>query len=644
MSNWLRALATAFVALALGAAVAHAEDPARLAVISLDASDFPTVRLVVSALDGSGRPLKGLTPQNLQVVEGSTIRTAATVELASRTAPVVLALVLDTSGSMTGTPFADAQRAVTSMARALGPADQAALITFSTTARVAQALTGDTAALAAATAAASAGGDTAIHDALVLATEVLAGASPEARRAIVLLTDGRDTSSRTSRDVVVTRLREAGYPVFIVGLGSDLDLASLETFAGVTRGGRLYLAPTSAQLATVYETLSEQLFTNYTVTFRSLQTGLPDGAPAVLELQLVRGSAVLAGTTATFRVPPGRGAKPAPTLAPPAPPVPVPARRAIDLGNETEAAIAGLTGAASVLALLAWTRRALYTRRVRRRASRRVGAFVVTSPGREEEVEQRPFSERVLRPILMGLGRPLLRIAPTTFMRSARRQLTHAGDPLGLGPVEFLGIRLGAAAGGAVLGFALLALTGGVSTTALLEPLVGAVLGFGIPGVVLSAAVRSRQRAMLRVLPSALDILAVSLEAGLAFDAAIAHVARTFDDPLSGAFRRLFVEFQMGRARAQAMRDMAERTGLREVARFVEAIVQAEALGVSYSRVILEQAAEIRTAQRQKAEEVARVAPIKMTIPMVMLIFPALFIVLLGPVVPRMLSIFGSVP
>lgn len=643
MSSGFRIVTTALVALALGASVAHAEDPAvRLAVTALDASEFPTVRLVVTAVDSSGRPLKGLTPKDLQIVEGSTIR-SATVELASRTAPVALALALDTSGSMSGTPFADAQRAVTSMVRALGPGDQAALITFSTTARVAQTLTGDTAALAAATAAASAAGNTAIYDALALAAEALAGAGRQARRAIVLLTDGVDTSSRTPRDAVVTQLRDAGYPVYIVGLGADLDRPNLEALAGVTRGGRFLVAPTSAELAAVYESLSEQLFSHYTVTFRSLQTNLLDGSPAVVELQLVRGSAVLAGTTAVFLVPPGRGAKPAPTLAPPSPPEPVPAPGEVAPADETEAIIGGLTGAASVLALLAWAGRVLYARRVRRHARRRVGAFVATEAGAvREEVVQEPFSERVLGPILNALGRPLLRIAPGGLMRSARRQLTHAGDPLGLGPVEFFGIRLAAAATGAALGSALFALTGDVA--ALGAPVLGAALGYAIPGVVLGGAVRSRQRAILRVLPSALDILAVSLEAGLAFDAAVAHVARTFDDPLSGAFRRLFVEFQMGRSRGQAMRDMAERTGLQEVRRFVEAIVQAEALGVSYSRVIQEQAAEIRTAQRQKAEEVARVAPVKMIIPMVMLIFPALFIVLLGPVVPRLLTIFGSVP
>ena len=136
-------------------------------------------------------------------------------------------------------------------------------------------------------------------------------------------------------------------------------------------------------------------------------------------------------------------------------------------------------------------------------------------------------------------------------------------------------------------------------------------------------------------------MLALSADAGLAFDGAIAQVVLRWKNPLSEELRRLLLEFQMGRDRRQALRELARRTALPDVGRFVNAVIQADTLGVGLAKVLQDQALELRTKRRQRAEELARLAPVKMMFPMVLLIFPALFLVILGPAVPKMTAIFN---
>jgi tight adherence protein C len=164
--------------------------------------------------------------------------------------------------------------------------------------------------------------------------------------------------------------------------------------------------------------------------------------------------------------------------------------------------------------------------------------------------------------------------------------------------------------------------------------------GIVIPSVWLDRTVKTRRQRIVLALPSVLDMLALSARAGMTFDGAVAQVAQRWKSPLTEEFGRMLSEFRMGRDRREALRDMASRTGVPEVSRFANAIVQADALGVPISRVLRDQALEMRTRRRQRAEEAARKAPIKMLFPMVGLIFPALFVVILGPAVPKLLDIF----
>jgi len=623
---------------------AGADEGMRIVVSEVDASEYPKIRVVASVNDANGKPVRGLTAAQLLVSENGVAQNAV-VELASEVAPVALALVLDTSGSMAGRPLADAKAAMAFLARGLGDRDQAAIVTFAATARVAQPLTSNADRLVAATNSAVATGDTAIYDALAMAVSSLVDAPDHARRAIVLLTDGVDTASIANRGAVLASLGAAGAPVIVVGLGNALDRPALAAIAAAAPGGRFIEAPKSSDLAAIYSGLAEQLLTQYSVTYQS-SAAVRDGTLASVELALRRDGAVLALTGTSYVVPAGRGVKvPAATLAP----RPVPASGATSAVVQPDAPktplapeVIGLMGAATVLTLLLWIAELAqrYPARQRRRLEVFVRSLSLTTPG---HAKRRSIVRRVLIPSLRAAGRPLLRITPTGMLTSTRARLQHAGDPLGLGSVEFLGIRVGLALGTAAISLAVWTRLTGNPASAPGALLLGALLGYAIPGFAIDAIARRRMSAIRRALPAALDMLALSAEAGLSFDGAIGQVAHRWDNALSDEFRRLLVEFQMGRERRHALRELAERSGVAELARFANAVVQADSLGVPLSRVLHDQSSEIRLRRRQRAEELARKAPVKMLFPMVGLIFPALFVVILGPAVPRLLEALGSV-
>lgn len=629
--------------LAAGALPASADDGLRIVVNEVDASEFPQIRVVAAVNDAAGRPVRGLSAAQLHVSEGGAPQNA-TVELASLVSPVALALVLDTSGSMAGRPLADAKAAMAFLARGLSQNDQGTIVTFAATARVAQPLTSNAERLVAATNAAVAAGDTAIYDALATAVTALDSAPDRARRAIVLLTDGVDTASRADRATVLASLAKAGLPVIVVGLGNSLDRPALAAIAASAPGGRFIEAPQSVDLGRIYAGLAEQLLTQYSVSYRS-PAAVRDGTLLTVELALLRDGAAIALTSTSYVVPVGRGIK-APVSTPVTEIVPVvgvPSTVIAPRVPSVAPEVIGLLGAATVLTLLLWISEMAnrYPARQRRRLEVFVRSLSLTAQGHSK---RRSIVQRVIIPSLRAAGRPLLRITPVGMLTSTRERLQHAGEPLGLGPVEFFGVRAGLAIGTAIVTLAVITRLTGVAASAPSALLLGALLGFAVPGLVVDAIGRSRKNEIRRALPAALDMLALSAEAGLSFDGAIGQVAHRWNSALSEEFRRLLVEFQMGRERRYALREMAQRSGVPELGRFANAVVQADSLGVPLSRVLHEQSAEIRLRRRQRAEELARKAPVKMLFPMVALIFPALFVVILGPAVPRLLEAFRSVP
>lgn len=259
-----------------------------------------------------------------------------------------------------------------------------------------------------------------------------------------------------------------------------------------------------------------------------------------------------------------------------------------------------------------------------------------------EELElQQPFHERVLIPATKSILATLGRYGPRQSAERLQLNLQMAGNPFGVTPVMFVGLRV-------VLAVGLGGITGVLTfrTMDLPQALwysgVAFALGYMLPVLLLGRQITARKKAITKALPDALDLLCISVEAGLAFDLALQRVADKWDDELSREFRRVLKDMRLGRSRREALKDLADRTGVDDVRTFTSAVIQADQLGVSMSKILRIQSDQMRVRRRQRAEELAQQAPIKMLFPMVFLIFPALFVVILGPAVPRMVSSFGG--
>ena len=259
----------------------------------------------------------------------------------------------------------------------------------------------------------------------------------------------------------------------------------------------------------------------------------------------------------------------------------------------------------------------------------------VGGPQTLEDIElSLPFSERVISPLIARVSRFVTSRTPAKTLEATQLKLELAGRPNNWGPREFMGFRILAASLLGVLGIALFVLLRNVSIPRrLLLVVVAAMLGYFMPTLWLGQKIRSRKNSIIKSLPDALDLLTICVEAGLGFDAAMANVAEKWNDDLSQAFNRVLQEIQLGKLRREALRNMATTMDVPDVSNFVAAIVQAEQLGVSIARVLRIQSDQMRVRRRQRAEELARSAAIKMLPAIAFLIFPAIFVILLGPAV-----------
>ena len=248
----------------------------------------------------------------------------------------------------------------------------------------------------------------------------------------------------------------------------------------------------------------------------------------------------------------------------------------------------------------------------------------------KEEIE-RPFAERVIAPLggrMVGLGRKMVR-ADTA--RKIQYRLNIAGNPPAWDVNRILGLKVIGLALFGGLGFLYILGMGWPFYRVVLATGLVAAFGYVLPNVLLYNAGKKRETLMRNALPDAMDLLTISVEAGLGFDAAVSRVAKNGDGPLNQEFARLLQEMQLGVGRVDAMRAMAERTSLPDLKSFCSAMVQADSLGIPIARVLRIQSKEMRTKRRQRAEEKAQQVPIRMMIPLVLFILPCLFIVILGP-------------
>lgn len=228
-----------------------------------------------------------------------------------------------------------------------------------------------------------------------------------------------------------------------------------------------------------------------------------------------------------------------------------------------------------------------------------------------------------------GVARALaLRLSPSGIAGSLQRRLDLAGNPQRWTPDRVL-----AAKGLLLVGLAMLGALIGLRNPgwAILGAIVGAVAGFFLPDVLLLNAGQKRQAALLKAMPDALDMLTVCVEAGLGFDAALAQVSRNTEGPLAAEFTRALQEMQIGKTRAQALRGVVDRTTVIELRAFVSALVQAGELGIPVANVLREQSKEMRVRRRQRAEYKAQQVGVKITFPLILCIFPALIVIVVGP-------------
>ncbi|NPV90012.1 MAG: type II secretion system F family protein [Firmicutes bacterium] len=253
-----------------------------------------------------------------------------------------------------------------------------------------------------------------------------------------------------------------------------------------------------------------------------------------------------------------------------------------------------------------------------------------------------PVRERLIRPALKRIARLFYRWTPAQNETDLPQKLLQAGSPGGLNARDFAALKYGLTfILGIVAAQVSTYLTPNISTRFMIAAAFG-IIGFLLPTFILRYLVRSRQEDVVKRLPDSLDLMLVSIEAGMGFDGALQKVADKSRSVLGQEFSRLLNEIRMGKPRREAMRSMADRIGTEEVSGLVGAVIQSESLGVGISGVLRQQAALLRQRRRQKAEEKAMKAPIKMLIPLVLFIFPTIFIVLLGPAAIRMIMMFAS--
>lgn len=261
-----------------------------------------------------------------------------------------------------------------------------------------------------------------------------------------------------------------------------------------------------------------------------------------------------------------------------------------------------------------------------------------------EDIElQQPFVQRVVIPLIKRIGEFSIRFTPEKLLQETTLKLDLAGNPGRLDAATFLSFRfIGAAVfGGLLLLISNLPTVNWPFGRIILVVVIFSVLGFFFPQLWLQSRISRRQNEVRKAMPDALDLLTICVEAGLGFDAAMSKVSEKWENELSILFGRAIREVQLGKTQREALRDMADRISLPELTSFVAAVIQSQILGVSLAKVLRIQSDQMRIKRRQRAEEEAHQAPVKMIIPMALLTFPSIMILLMAPAAFQIAGAFG---
>jgi tight adherence protein C len=259
----------------------------------------------------------------------------------------------------------------------------------------------------------------------------------------------------------------------------------------------------------------------------------------------------------------------------------------------------------------------------------------------DEELNQ-PLFTRVLRPMFDSMGKTVMKITPKELVTSLESKVVKAGYPGNMTVRDWINLQAGLMVGLPVLTLAIGGYLGAQIGSLLLLVLVELIFGYVIPSFILGKKMTERQKAVQNSLPDTIDLLTVSVEAGLGFDGALMKVVDKKTGPLANEFEKVLQEIKVGKPKKDALKDMSDRVGLQDLTMLIGAIIQADQFGVGIANILRIQAEQMRQKRRQRAQEKAMKAPIKMLIPMVIFIFPTLFIVLLGPVIIQLMDQFAK--
>jgi tight adherence protein C len=256
---------------------------------------------------------------------------------------------------------------------------------------------------------------------------------------------------------------------------------------------------------------------------------------------------------------------------------------------------------------------------------------IQTTPDVTVRPTSQPFDQRVIQPLMAWFTSVGQRLTPAGQLSGIQRRLNLAGSPVGwdvdrVVAFKFLGLIVGL-----VLGLLFTVAFGASFWIGVLLTIGCTLLGFYVPDLILYQAGYNRTERMRKELPDALDLLSISVEAGLAFDSALAQVARNTEGPLAAEFFRVLQEMQIGLGRMDALKALADRTDLPELRSFITAMVQADQFGIPIANVLRVQAREQRLKRSQRAEEQAQKVPVKILFPLIFCILPVLFIIVIGP-------------
>lgn len=612
-----------------------------LNVVEVSTVNYPTIKVTFEALGADDLPITGLGRSDFAVLENGQPRSVVSgyaLEASSQPLDVMLTLATGISMQDNG-KLGQVQNAAEAFVAQMRPIDRVGLIRFDTQLTLASPFTGDQAALTKKISGLTTQGNTRLYDALVLALHQTAAV--DGSKAVVLMTDGQDTESGATLDQVLGLIHYTGIRVYTIGIGSNVDDQVLSQIAQAS-GGHFYRAPTAADIGNAFRLMSNQLRNRYLLVYSSPATAAK-GSTAHLQLT-ARTPQGLASGQASYVVP---------AFTPPSQPTsPGPSQPQLvqevstALGTHSDYATGGLVAIGILLAA-----GGLAFRQAQREHHVRLAFFVggagsggtaatgISDAGAGDGPSLVGLLLAPLVPLVRLLGALIARLLPPAQVQRISRQLTLAGNPFGWRVSHFVAVRCLVSASLAIL-TALFVLHASHSLAGVLLVVAFGFLGYRLPMTWLKRRIKSRQHAILRALPDALDLLTVCVEAGLGLDGAMLEVINRWHNALSDEFAVVLAELKMGRSRREALRALADRTGVEEVKIFTSAMVQADELGMGIARPLALQAEQLRLKRRQRAEKLAREAGIKMVVTMGLLIMPALLLIIVSPAVVQVSKIF----